>query len=225
MPINAPPREPSQLPAEIAVFPLSGCILLPRAELPLNIFEPRYLAMVDDALKGDRIIGMIQPDVEKPRVAGEPSLYGVGCAGRITQFGETGDGRYLMTLTGLSRFRVAGETASTTPYRRCAVDFAPYAADLAPADCCETRRAEVIAALRRFAGGRGFKVDWAGVDETPNETLINALAMMAPFGVAEKQALIEAQTLEARAEALVSLSAFALAERVAGAPARRSGVQ
>lgn len=225
MPINAPPRELSQLPAEIAVFPLSGCILLPRAELPLNIFEPRYLAMVDDALRAERIIGMIQPDADKPRLPGGPSLYAVGCAGRVTQFAETGDGRYLITLTGLARFRVAHEAPSATLYRRCAVDFAPFAADLGPADCCEAKRAEVIAALRRFAGGRGFKVDWEGVEETPTEALVNTLAMMAPFGVAEKQALVEAQTLEARAAALVSLSDFALAERAAGAPARKSGVQ
>lgn len=212
MPINAPPRDAAFLPRELAVFPLSGAILLPRAELPLNIFEPRYLAMIEDALRGDRIIGMIQPDGARPDCARGPALFEVGCAGRITQFAETGDGRLLITLTGLARFRLARELDGATPYRRCAVDFAPYAGDLAAGACVEGRRDDVVAALRRFAQARGVQIDWAGVEETPTEALVNALAMMSPFGVAEKQALIEAQTLDARALALIAMSEFSLAE-------------
>lgn len=212
MPINAPPRDVASLPTELAVFPLSGAILLPRAELPLNVFEPRYLAMVEDALRGDRIIGMIQPDAARPRCARGPALFGVGCAGRITQFAETGDGRVVITLSGLSRFRVLSERDDATPYRRCLVDFAPYADDLAASVCAEGRREDVVAALRRFASARGVQIDWAGVDETPTEALVNALAMMSPFGVAEKQALVEASTLDARASALIAMSEFSLAQ-------------
>ena len=198
------------------MFPLSGAILLPRAELPLNIFEPRYLAMVEEALRGARVIGMIQPDEARPACACGPALFGVGCAGRITQFAETGDGRLIVTLTGLSRFRVTGEIAGETPYRRCTVDYAPYARDLAACDGVEGRRNDVVAALRRFARARGVQIDWKGVEETPTEALVNGLAMMSPFGVAEKQALVEAPTLDQRAAALIAMSEFSLAEPPAG---------
>lgn len=219
MPINHPPRQASQLPGDLAVFPLSGAILLPRAELPLNVFEPRYLAMVEDALRGERIIGMIQPDTARPDGARGPALFEVGCAGRITQFAETGDGRLLITLSGVSRFRVTRELETRTPYRRCEVDFTPYAADLDASASVEGRRDEVVAALRRFAQARGVQIDWAGVEETPTEALVNALAMMSPFGVAEKQALVEARTLEARARALIAMSEFSLAQTpAAGEP-------
>jgi Lon protease-like protein len=221
MPINAPPRDPAQLPRELAVFPLSGAILLPRAELPLNVFEPRYLAMMEDALRGERIIGMIQPDEARPPCASGPALFGVGCAGRITQFAETGDGRLIVTLTGLSRFRIAREIEVSTPYRRCAVDFSPYAGDLDACDGVEGRREDVVAALRRFARARGVRIDWKGVEETPTEALVNALAMMSPFGVAEKQALVEASTLDQRAAALIAMSEFSLAE----SPAAKASLQ
>lgn len=212
MPINAAPRDAAQLPRELAVFPLSGAILLPRAELPLNIFEPRYLAMIEVALRGDRCIGMIQPDGSRPAGPRGPTLFEVGCAGRITQFAETGDGRLLITLTGLARFRVLREVAGDAPWRRCAVDFAPFAADLDAGACAEGRREDVVAALRRFAQARGVQIDWSGVEETPTEALVNALAMMSPFGVAEKQALVEAPTLDQRAAALIAMSEFSLAE-------------
>ena len=129
MGMNAIYRGPARLPPVIPVFPLPGALLLPRGQMPLNIFEPRYLAMVDDALKGDRIIGMIQPDADNGGSASVPRLYHVGCAGRITQFAETGDGRYLVTLIGIARFRIEEELGTTTPYRQCRVDFEPFAAD------------------------------------------------------------------------------------------------
>lgn len=216
MPINAYPRDVAGLPAELAVFPLSGAILLPRAELPLTIFEPRYLAMVEDALRGDRMIGMVQPDASKPLTARGPALFRTGCAGRVTQFAETGDGRYLITLTGLARFLLRDELDEARAYRRFRVDFAPYADDLAAGACQEGLRAEVIAALRRFAGGRGLQIDWAGIEETPTEALVNALAIMAPFGAAEKQALVEAATLDERAATLIAMSDFALAGAATG---------
>jgi Lon protease-like protein len=221
MPINRPPRDISRLPQELALFPLSGAILLPRAELPLNVFEPRYLEMVEDALRGDRMIGMIQPDAARPDCARGPGLFEVGCAGRITQFAETGDGRLLVTLTGVSRFKVAQELETATAYRRSAVDFSPYAGDLVACSSLDGRRADVMAALRRFAQARSVQIDWEGVEETPTEALVNALAMMSPFGVAEKQALVEASTLDQRAAALIAMSEFSLAE----SPAAKASLQ
>src|ERR687894_964162 len=129
MGMNAVYKGPADCPAVIPVFPLSGALLLPRGQMPLNIFEPRYLAMIDDALRGDRVIGMIQPDQEAGGTALTPRLYQVGCAGRLTQFAETGDGRYLVTLVGISRFRVTEEMATTTPYRQAQADFTPYTSD------------------------------------------------------------------------------------------------
>src|SRR5690348_4726008 len=130
MPMNAVYRGPGDLPATIPVFPLPGALLLPRGQMPLNIFEPRYLAMIDDALReGYRLIGMIQPDVAHPGPEARPNLYKVGCVGRLTQFAETGDGRYLIQLTGIARFRVEQEIAVATPYRQCRVSYTQYADD------------------------------------------------------------------------------------------------
>jgi hypothetical protein len=217
MPINAPYAGPDDLPAEIAVFPLEGAILLPRAELPLNIFEPRYLAMVERAIAGDRLIGMIQPDESRPDVERGPALFRVGCLGRLTQFAETGDGRYVITLTGVARFRVLREIASDAPYRFCAVDYAPFAQDFTQGECGPDKREAVVDALRRFAEARGFQVDWSGVEQAHSEALINALAMMAPFGPAEKQALVEAASVADRADALVAMADMALVQTPAGA--------
>src|SRR5687768_16441546 len=148
MGMNAVYRGPGDCPTVIPVFPLPGALLLPRGQMPLNVFEPRYLALVADALRGDRIIGMIQPDTEAPASALSPRLYQVGCAGRLTQFAETGDGRYLVTLVGISRFRIEEELATTTLYRQCRVDFGPFADDfVARAGEDEVDRTGVLKAL------------------------------------------------------------------------------
>src|SRR5918998_5306169 len=161
MSMNAVYRGPEDCPGRLPLFPLPGALLLPRGQMPLNIFELRYLAMVDDALKGDRIIGMIQPDPEGGGTPAVPALYGVGCAGRITQFAETGDGRYLVTLVGIARFRVAGEFPTTTPYRQAQVSYEPFTADFLPrAGEDEVDRPGVLRALRDFVQANDLKVEW-----------------------------------------------------------------
>ncbi|MND97306.1 Lon protease 2 [compost metagenome] len=192
-----------ELPQVIPVFPLPGSILLSRGQLPLNVFEPRYLNMVDDAMAGDRIIGLIQP------IGGldiQPPLARVGCAGRITSFNETSDGRYLITLTGVCRFRVTTELQVKTPYRQVHADFAAFEADLrAPDPAAEFDRHGFLDALRPYLEHRGLNVDWDTAEAAPQEALINSLAMALPFEPPEKQALLEADTLDARAEALTAL--------------------
>ena len=211
-------KSPAGCPAVIPVFPLPGALLLPRGQMPLNIFEPRYLAMIDDALRTDRIIGMIQPDAEGGGSSVAPKLYRVGCAGRISQFAETGDGRYLISLTGVSRFRVESELATTTAYRRCHVSYDAFASDFEPRAGEEAvDRAGVLRALRRFVEANELQVDWSGIEEAPNEALVNALCMMSPFGVREKQAMLEAADLKTRAEVLVAVTEMELA-RTGGGP-------
>ena len=200
-------KGPGDCPPVIPVFPLPGALLLPRGQMPLNIFEPRYLAMVDDALRTDRVIGMIQPDAEGGASPMSPKLYRVGCAGRITQFAETGDGRYLLSLTGIGRFRVMSELATTGAYRRCQVSYDDFAIDFtARAGEEAVDREGVLRALRDFVDSNDLKVDWAGIEEAPNEALVNALCMMSPFGVREKQAMLEAPDLKTRAEILVAVT-------------------
>jgi Lon protease-like protein len=201
---------PADCPAILPVFPLPGALLLPRGQMPLNIFEPRYLAMVDDALRGHRLIGMIQPDPDVSSTS-HPKLFRVGCAGRITQYAETGDGRYLISLTGVSRFRVEGEVASAQGYRTCQVSYDEFAMDFqARAGEDKVDRAGVLKALRDFVESNDLKVDWAGIDEAPNEALVNALCMMSPFGVREKQAMLEAADLKTRAEILIAVTQMEL---------------
>lgn len=213
MGINTIYRGPQDCPTTLAVFPLPGALLLPRGQMPLNIFEPRYLAMIDAALKSDRLIGMIQPDPEGTGTDQVPALYHVGCAGRITQFAETGDGRYIISLTGIARFRVAEELAVMTPYRQCRVDFSGFAQDFEQrAGEEEVDRDAVIAALEKFIAANDLSIDWKGIEEAPNEALVNALSMMSPFGVREKQALLEAADLRSRAEILVAVTEFELAQ-------------
>ncbi|GGK34018.1 ATP-dependent protease [Salinarimonas ramus] len=210
--MNATYRGPQDCPGIIPVFPLPGALLLPRGQMPLNIFEPRYLAMVDDALRTERIIGMVQPDADAGAAGGPPSLYGTGCAGRITQLAETGDGRYLITLTGIARFRVASELSAMTAYRQVEADFAPFARDfVARAGEEEVDREGVLKALRQFVDAMEVEVDWRGVEQAPNEALVNALCMMTPFGVREKQALLEAADLKTRADVLIALTEIEIA--------------
>ena len=215
MPINASYRGPADLAEVIAVFPLTGALLLPRGQLPLNIFEPRYLAMVDDALRdGHRLIGMIQPDATHSGDPDHPKLFHIGCVGRITQLGETGDGRYILELTGISRFKVKEELDVSTAYRQCRVDYFPFVDDFTARkgeDLVDRR--EVLRVLSDFLKANNLKVDWDGIERAPNEALVNALAMMSPYGAPEKQALLEAPNLKARAEILVAVTEMELAKK------------
>lgn len=212
MAINTVYRGPQDCPALVPLFPLSGALLLPRGQLPLNIFEPRYLAMFDDALKSHRLIGIIQPDADENDNESAPALYGTGCIGRITQFSESGDGRYLMTLTGVSRFKLEQELSVLTPYRQAAVSYEPFLVDFTPrAGEDQVDRPGLIKTLKDFARLHELKIDWKSVNDAPNEALVNALAMMSPFGPREKQALLEAADLKSRAEVLVAITQIELA--------------
>ncbi|HEY6023379.1 MAG TPA: LON peptidase substrate-binding domain-containing protein [Pseudolabrys sp.] len=215
MPMNAQYRGPIEMPGVIPVFPLPGALLLPRGQMPLNIFEPRYLAMVDDALRdGHRLIGMIQPDVAHSGPADKPPLYKIGCVGRITQLAESGDGRYLLELTGVARFRVEEELKVATPYRQCRVTFAPFADDfIARKGENAVDRPALLVALTNFLKANDLKADWEGIEKAPNEALVNALSMMSPYGTAEKQALLEAPDLKTRAEILVAITEIELAKK------------
>jgi len=213
----------TDLPKSLPLFPLPGALLLPRGQMPLNIFEPRYLAMIDDSMRdGHRLVGMIQPDPSHsdPAHAGpedKPTLFKVGCVGRITQLAESGDGRYLLQLTGVARFRVEEELKVATAYRQCRVTFAPFADDfVARKGEDEVDREAVLEALTAFLKANNLKTDWQGVESAPNEALVNALAMMSPYGAAEKQALLEAPDLKSRAEILVAVTEMELAKRTAG---------
>ncbi|MEA2950626.1 MAG: uncharacterized protein QOJ96_146 [Alphaproteobacteria bacterium] len=214
MPMNPVYRGPADLPEVIPVFPLPGALLLPRGQLPLNIFEPRYLAMIDDSLRdGHRLIGMIQPDATHPGSADKPNLYKVGCVGRITQIAETGDGRYVLQLTGMARFRIEEELTVSTDYRQCRVTYQPYRDDFTARKGEEAvDRARLLEALSAFLKVNDLKADWEGIEKAPNEALVNALSMMSPYGPAEKQALLEAPDLKTRAEILVALTEMELAK-------------
>jgi hypothetical protein len=215
MPINAEYKGPADLPKVIPVFPLPGALLLPRGQMPLNIFEPRYLQMVDDAFRdGHRLIGMIQPDVTHSHSGERPTLFKVGCIGRITQLAESGDGRYVLELTGVSRFKVIEEQTVLTPYRQCCVDFAAFVDDfIARKGEDDVDRPALLKALTQFLKVNQLKVDWEGIESAPNEALVNALAMMSPYGPAEKQALLEAPNLKTRAEILIAVTEMDLAKR------------
>ncbi len=202
-------RKLSDLPLVIPVFPLDGVLLLPGGQLPLNIFEPRYLNMLDDVMSGERIIGMIQTRANGAGSEDEhgPSLAPIGCAGRVTSFAETSDGRYLVTLTGVCRFRTGDELPSRLPYRQVRADFTSFEADLREdgpsADGADP--APLLAALRRYLDHRGLAIDWTSAETAPSDALINSLSMALPFDAMEKQALLEAPTMADRRETLVAL--------------------
>ena len=219
MSINAIYKGPEDLPNVIAVFPLPGALLLPRGQMPLNIFEPRYLAMIDDAFRsGTRVIGMIQPDPAHPgQDENKPQLFHIGCVGRISQLAESGDGRYLIQLTGVARFRIEEELALGTPYRQCRVSYQPFIDDFtARKGEDEVDRKAVLRTLADFLKANNLKADWGGIENAPNEALVNALAMMSPYGPAEKQALLEAPDLKTRAEILVAVTEIELAKGKTG---------
>jgi Lon protease-like protein len=215
MPMNVIYRGSADLPEVIPVFPLAGALLLPRGQMPLNIFEPRYLAMIDDSFRdGHRLIGMIQPDPAHPGPEDHPNLFRVGCVGRITQIAESGDGRYVMQLTGVSRFRVEAELKVATAYRQCRVSYQPFTDDfVARKGEDDVDRKAVLVALTSFLKANNLKTDWGGIESAPNEALVNALSMMSPYGVPEKQALLEAPDLKSRAEMLVALTEIELAKK------------
>ena len=197
------------LPGTVPIFPLPGALMLPRAPLPLHIFEPRYLAMIEDCLKTpERLIGMIQP-YDAPGAAGK--LHAIGCAGRLSAFSETEDGRYMVTLNGISRFRVIREVEGFTPYRRCEVSWTGFERDRGPAEKDPSLdRESFMALLGRFFRSRGLSTDWDSIREAEDELLINSLSMLVPFEPEDKQALLEAPTLVTRRETLVTLLEFGM---------------
>lgn len=200
----------SELPETIAIFPLPGALLLPRARLPLHLFEPRYLQMLEDSLKTrERIIGMIQPNEVPGRK--ENGLHAIGCAGRVMQFSETDDGRYLITLGGVSRFRVVKEVEGFTPYRRCDVAWDGFDRDLGPEESDPGfDRPRFLKLLERYFDSRELSADWDTLKEADNELLLNSLSMMLDFDPEDKQALLEAPSLTTRRETLVTLMEYQL---------------
>jgi Lon protease-like protein len=209
-------RKPDDLPSLIPVFPLQGCILLPRSGLPLNIFEPRYLAMFNDAMSKDRVIGIVQPG--GPAEEGESpqgkscALRQTGCAGRITSYSETDDGRILITLTGAARFDILREQPTSLPYRLCYVSYEPFAKDFIKGygqDEVDWER--LLRILRMYLDARKLSADWPSIERSPAELLVNTLSMISPYGPEEKQALLEAPDLKERAEVLMALAQMDLA--------------
>lgn len=210
MPLNRLYASLSELPRVAPVFPLSGVLLLPRGELPLNIFEPRYVAMIDDAMKGDRMIGMIQPLLASGDHGQRPDLEQVGCLGRITQLAETGDGRYILNLTGVIRFRTIEEMPSIRPYRQCRIDLDEFQDDLSMASGgMAVDRTYLIKTLRAFAEAKKLNVEWSAIDSATTEQIVNTFAMMGPFSSADKQALLEAFDFSSRADRLLAAAGIA----------------
>jgi uncharacterized protein len=215
VPLNRYTR-PTDLPAQIPVFPLRGVILLPRATLPLNLFEPRYLAMIEDVIAGNRILGIIQPerttgDEESP-TGKTVGFRRVGCAGRVTAFQELDDGRVVITLTGVCRFTVVTEVASPHAYRTCAVDYATFAADLASGiGEDDVDREQLLRVLKRYLETHQFRADWKAIGNAPSEHLVNSLSIISPYGAEEKQALLEAADLKTRSQVLVTLAEMEMA--------------
>ena len=212
---NALYDSPRDIPGIIPLFPLEEALLLPRAQMPLNIFEDRYLAMIDHAIKNDRIIGIIQPKpladdaVERE---GQSELQQIGCLGRITAFGETGDGRVLITLSGLCRFQLVSELPSDLPFRLGEIDCEQFAEDLIEGfGEDQVDRDGLLNIFRSFLDANDMEADWDSVGKSSNEILVNSLSMMSPYGIAEKQALLEAETLALRAETLIAITQMHLA--------------
>lgn len=208
-------RRPSDLPSRIPLFPLRGAILLPGSSLPLNVFEPRYLVMLDDVMAGSRVIGMVQPqggESESPE--GKPLLRRIGCVGRVTTYQELDDGRLAIALTGLSRFEIVGEAETDKPYRITTVSYDSFASDLTRGLGEEqVDRDGLLRALRNYLDSNQLKTDWSMIERASSEFLVNALCVMSLYGPEEKQALLEAKDLKQRAEVLVALSEMDLAAR------------
>ena len=211
---------PSELPTTIPVFPLQRAILLPRVAMPLNIFEQRYLEMIDAALAGHRLIGMVQPkrptDDEDPESPTDnfTELRSFGCVGRLTSFSETDDGRYLITLNGIARFEIRGELKADLPYRQCHISYDRFINDFHRGHGEEdVDRVHLLKVLRSYLEANDLKADWQAINRSSNEFLVNTLSMISPYGAEEKQALLEAPDLRSRAEVLVALAEIELAKR------------
>ena len=204
-----------QLPEILPIFPLTGVLLLPRGKLPLNVFEPRYLAMTEDALSGNRMIGIIQPSDPLSR-ASVPPVYPIGCAGRITSFSETDDGRYLITLTGVCRFETVRELPIVRGYRRVDVSWERFAADLDEAGPALFDRARLVEGLRTYFKIQGISANWDAVESTPDERLVTSLAMICPFEPSEKQALLECGSLSERASMMVAIIEMSVLDKRSG---------
>jgi uncharacterized protein len=199
-----------ELPATLPIFPLPGVLLLPRGRLPLNIFEPRYLAMTSDALGGARLIGMVQPTLPQASLGGNPPVFATGCAGRITAFAETDDGRYLITLTGISRFRIREELDLLRGYRRVVPDWEAFAGDLQEESGEGFDRDRLVQGLKSYFRQHRIEADWDVIGRAPDERLVATIAMTCPFEPSEKQALLEAVDLKARGELLTAIVEMAL---------------
>jgi Lon protease-like protein len=205
---------PGDLPETLPIFPLSGALLLPRADLPLNIFEPRYLQMISDTLSGGRIIGIIQPTDAADDGQG---LMKVGCAGRLTSYTETPDGRMLITLTGISRFSIIREVKTRAPYRKVIADFKSFEIDLVmDVGASEVNRPALLTAFKDYLNANNMNADWSEIDAASTEVLVNTLSLLAPYPAQEKQALLEAPDLKTRAEVLVALTEIALSKSLSG---------
>jgi len=215
------------LPQILPIFPLTGVLLLPRGRLPLNIFEPRYLAMTRDALGGERLIGMVQPNEPQQDNRGggslNPPVYPVGCAGRVTAFAETDDGRYLVTLTGVSRFRIRDELPLLSGYRRVVPDWQPFVQDLDVPPATGFDRERFIRGLKEFFTQRQISADWEAIDKAAGEHLITSIAMLCPFAPSEKQALLEAPDLDERARLLIALVEMAAIQPTPGSYDEQTG--
>lgn len=195
----------TELPNKLAIFPLTGAVLFPQTQLPLNIFEPRYLQMIDEVLSSpDRIMGMIQPNISK-NDPNSKNLKRVGCAGRISSFSETGDGRYLVTLTGLIRFEVNNELDTTTQYRQAIASYDNYKEDLLPANIENIDRKSLLILIKKYLEQRNLLIDWEIIEQSPTEQLINYSGVLVPFEPEEKQLLLETKSLFDRCKTLESL--------------------
>jgi Lon protease-like protein len=213
---------PGDLPETIPLFPLPEALLLPRGQMPLNIFEPRYLAMIDHAMAGDRIIGMVQPRIEPETEEAEAGeVFAIGCAGRITSYAETDDGRYMISLTGISRFRILAEAEPEQGFRRARVSAEGFDLDFVEDAGSETvDRTQLLSTFRLYLDANHLEADWDSIEKASNETLVNALSMMSPYGMAEKQALLEAPDLKTRSETLIALTEVSLARSSGGTPSQ-----
>ncbi|MCH1569637.1 MAG: LON peptidase substrate-binding domain-containing protein [Parvibaculales bacterium] len=213
----------TKLPDTVPVFPLEGVLLLPRGQVPLNIFEPRYLQMFDDALANGRLLGMVQPYDDESGVEG---LQKIGCLGRITSFSETEDGRMIVSLTGVARFSVAEELNVLTPYRQIRADYRPFESDLiADVGSLDVNREGVLDVLKRYLDANGMQADWPAIESSNNEALVNSLCIISPYGAQEKQAMLEAATLAERAEILIALTEMVLAQLAQSGGANDNAVQ
>ena len=210
-------RQPGDLPVRIPVFPLRGAILLPRAHLPLNVFEPRYLAMIDAVMAGERMLGIIQPndtsgDMPESPAGSVAPLKTVGCAGRVTAYQELDDGRLLISLTGICRFATVREAPTSTPFRQFDVDYHRFESDFERgAGEASVDRDGLLSVLKAFLDAKSLEADWSAITNAPTELLINSLSIISPFGAEEKQALLEAPDLKGRAKVLTTLAQMELA--------------